>query len=227
MEQPFNLDRSQRLVIDTSTLAWTASPAAGVWRKSLEREGAERGQVTSLVRYDPGARFAPHSHPLGEEILVLSGVFEDEQGRYPAGCYFRNPPGSQHAPASPKGCELLVKLNLFQSGDDRQVRVNTRSVAWQHDVASGVELLPLHRFGREQVRLERWPAAADLGDRIHLGGEELFVLEGSFSDADGSYGAGSWIRLPAGSRHQPRSAKGCVLWVKSGYLGPQLSGRVG
>mgnify|MGYP002064090486 CR=1 FL=1 len=73
-----NMDRAQRVVVETAPMDWEASPASGVWRKKLERAGEESGQVTSVVRYAPGSRFAAHEHPLGEEIFVLSGVFADD-----------------------------------------------------------------------------------------------------------------------------------------------------
>ena len=92
-----NMDRAQRVVVETAAMDWEASPASGVWRKKLERAGEESGQVTSVVRYAPGSRFAAHEHPLGEEIFVLSSVFADEAGAYPAGTYLRNPPGSSRA----------------------------------------------------------------------------------------------------------------------------------
>ncbi|MDX1734435.1 MAG: cupin domain-containing protein, partial [Halioglobus sp.] len=66
-----NMDFTQRVVIDTGAQDWVASPMAGVWRKPLAREDAERGHATSIVRYEAGARFRAHNHPGGEEILVL------------------------------------------------------------------------------------------------------------------------------------------------------------
>ena len=65
-----NMDFTERVVINTHDKNWVASPLAGVWRKPLAREEAERGHATSIVRYDPGASFSAHDHPLGEEILV-------------------------------------------------------------------------------------------------------------------------------------------------------------
>ncbi|MDP4917861.1 MAG: cupin domain-containing protein, partial [Haliea sp.] len=71
-----NGDFSLRTVVDPHTLDWTPSPGGHVLRKRLHRVGqAESGQVTSLVRYEPGATFPAHDHPQGEEILVLEGVF--------------------------------------------------------------------------------------------------------------------------------------------------------
>ena len=111
------MDFNQRVVINTAQRDWVASPMPGVMRKPLAREDAERGHATSIVRYEPGARFSAHDHPLGEEILVLEGVFSDETGDYPAGTYFRNPQGFRHAPFSTEGCVLLVKLHQFQADD--------------------------------------------------------------------------------------------------------------
>ena len=69
--------------------------------------GSER---VSLVRWAPHTRFVPHVHPGGEEIFVLDGALEDEEGRYAVGSWLRNPPGSQHMPFSLEGCLLYVKI---------------------------------------------------------------------------------------------------------------------
>ena len=103
-----NMEFSKRVVADSNSQEWVASPKPDVWRKPLAREDAEQGHATSVVRYDPGAKFSEHGHPLGEEILVLSGTFSDETSDYGAGTYFRNPEGFRHSPFSNHGCEILV-----------------------------------------------------------------------------------------------------------------------
>jgi anti-sigma factor ChrR (cupin superfamily) len=45
----------------------------------------------------------------GEEILVLSGVFEDEHGRYLAGTWLCSPHMSRHQSFSREGCTIFVK----------------------------------------------------------------------------------------------------------------------
>jgi anti-sigma factor ChrR (cupin superfamily) len=75
----------------------------------LERQGAESGHATSVVRYAPDTQFTRHYHIGGEEIFVLDGVFEDEAGQYPAGTWLRNPAGSVHTPFSTAGCTIYVK----------------------------------------------------------------------------------------------------------------------
>ena len=58
-----NMDFAQRVVIDSHAQDWQPSPMAGVMRKPLAREDAERGHATSIVKYEPGARFSEHPHP--------------------------------------------------------------------------------------------------------------------------------------------------------------------
>ena len=55
----------------------------------------------------------------------------------------------------------------------------------------------------------------------HPDGEELLILEGVFSDEAGDWGPGSYLLNPEGFRHAPRSAEGCLLFVKlRQYPGP-------
>ncbi len=212
------MDRTIRVAIGTATMPWEDSPSAGVQRKKLEREAAESGQVTSVVRYAPGSSFSPHRHPLGEEILVLEGVFSDEHGHYPAGTYLRNPPGSSHAPASDPGCTLFVKLNMFHPDDSDTVRVDTSSAAWRPGLANGLSVMPLHEFRNEHTALVRWQPGTQFPAHLHEGGEEIFVVSGEFEDDRGSYPAGTWLRSPPGSSHEPFSREGCTILVKTGHL---------
>lgn len=208
---------SERIVIDTAEMDWVASPKAGVWRKPLAREDAERGHATSIVRYDPGSSFSAHGHPLGEEILVLKGIFSDETGDYGAGTYFRNPEGFRHAPFSEGGCEILVKLHQFQSEDQCHVQVNTNTASWLPGQGK-LLVLPLHQHGTESVALVRFPAGEHFQRHRHFGGEEIYVLSGEFRDEHGRYPAGTWIRSPHFSEHTPYVDVDTVIWVKTGHL---------
>ena len=213
-----NADFNARVAIDTRNMPWIASPQAGVERKMLDRVGDEVARATSIVRYAPGSVFAPHTHELGEEFLVLTGTFEDDQGAYPAGTYVRNPPGSRHRPFSTAGCEIFVKLRQFQAGDDARVVIATSQAAFRPGLVPGLTVLPLHEYGSEHVALVRWAPGTRFQAHTHWGGEEIFVLEGTFSDEYGDYPAGSWLRNPHLSRHQPFSDEGCLIYVKVGHL---------
>lgn len=212
-----NMDLDRKVVIHTAQQDWVPSPMPGVWRKPLAREAAEHGHTTSVVRFDPGSRFARHGHPLGEEILVLEGTFSDEQGDHAAGTYIRNPPGSGHAPYSDQGCVLLVKLDQFAADDTTPVCIDTRNTPWLAGQGR-LQVMPLHEFRGEHVALVKWPAGERFQPHRHFGGEEIFVLSGEFKDEFGSYPAGSWLRSPHMSRHHPYVDEDTVIWVKVGHL---------
>ena len=211
------MDFSKRVTINTNEEPWVASPAVGVWRKPLAREKAERGHATSIVKYEAGAKFSSHEHPLGEEILVLEGVFSDETGDYPAGTYFRNPEGFSHAPYSEKGCVLLVKLHQFQDNDKSKVCIDTNTARWLPGIG-GLEVMPLHEFKGESVALVKWPAGERFQPHTHFGGEEIYVIKGEFIDEHGRYPAGSWIRSPHLSSHNPYVEQETIILVKVGHL---------
>lgn len=212
-----NDDYAQRVVLNSHELVWAASPQAGVERRMLERKGGEVAKATSVVRYAPGASFEAHTHDLGEEILVLSGVLSDEQGDYPAGTYIMNPPGSGHAPRSELGCELFVKLRHL--GPDQQLRevVNTNAAQWLQGMVEGLHVMPLMTQGMGST-LVRWAPQTYFNPHRHFGGEEIFVVSGVFEDEHGRYPQGSWIRSPHMSLHQPFSKEGCTIFVKTGHL---------
>lgn len=212
-----NMDFSQRVVIETHSMAWLPSPAKGVERKPLARADAESGHATSIVRYEKGARFNSHPHPYGEEILVLEGVFSDEHGDYPAGTYIRNPHGSTHAPFSENGCTLFVKLHQFSLDDQKTVRIDTTSAIWLPGQGN-LEVMPLHSFEHEHTALVKWPAGERFLPHNHFGGEEILVLSGIFCDEFGQYPARSWLRSPHMSEHFPFVEEETIIWVKTGHL---------
>ncbi|BCN94341.1 cupin [Thiomicrorhabdus immobilis] len=217
MQQALNMQLDKRVVIDTEAMQWQGSPAKGVLRKPLEKEFAEHGRTTSLVKFMPGAQFPEHSHPLGEEILVLEGVFSDERGDYPAGTYFRNPPGSKHSPFSKEGCTLFVKLDQFDPLDLEPVVIDTNSQPMQPGIGN-LQVMSLHSYGTEGSALVFWPAGEKFQPHRHWGGEEILVLKGVFKDEHGVYPKGSWLRSPHHSEHFPFVDEDTLIYVKTGHL---------
>lgn len=163
----------ERAIAHGARLSWLASPLAGVERRLLYRLGGEQARATSLVRYQPGSHFNAHEHGGGEEILVLEGVFEDEHGRYPAGSYLRNPPGSQHAPGSTGGCVIFVRLRQFHPRDREQCVTMLD--------ASGSQELFENRYERVGVQALASQAAIE---QPNPRGLELLLLEGHLAGAD-------------------------------------------
>ena len=212
-----NADYSKRVSISHHDLPWIASPEPGVERRMLERLGGEIAKATSIVRYMPNSQFHSHTYDLGEEIFVLDGVFSDETGNYPAGTYLMNPPGSSHAPFSKSGCTLFVKL--MHLGPDQVTREvsDTNSAAWHQGLVPGLKVMPLMHQGTGST-LVKWAPETYFNAHRHYGGEEIFVVDGVFEDEHGRYPAGSWIRSPHLSMHQPFSKEGCTIFVKTGHL---------
>ncbi len=196
---------------------WLESPNPQVLRKPLEREGKESGHTTSVVKYLPNSHFKSHSHPLGEEIFVLSGVFSDENGDYPAGTYIRNPPSSSHSPFSKEGCVIFVKLNQFAPDDSQQVVLNTNEEQWRQG-HGGLQVMPLHQFEASSTALVKWPTNEKFVPHTHFGGEEIFVLSGVFKDENGEYPKHTWIRNKHLSHHHPWVEEETIILVKTGHL---------
>lgn len=102
-----DVDDREHVVIDTNTAAWQLGLVRGLQVMPLHTYKTE---AVALVKWEAGTRFNRHSHPGGEEIFVLEGVFEDEFGQYPKGTWLRNPPDSIHTPFSTEGCLIYVKV---------------------------------------------------------------------------------------------------------------------
>ncbi len=212
-----NMDLTQKVVSRPENQQWVSSPAEGVSRIRLEREAEESGHTTSVVEFAPGSSFPQHIHTMGEELYVLEGVFSDEIGDYPAGSYLRNPPGSSHSPFTKEGCKLFVKLDQFQADDLKQIVIRPDEQQWQSGIGN-LRVLPLHQFSAESTALVFWPGNEQFQPHRHPGGEEVFVLKGTFHDEYGEYPAGSWIRNPHMSQHNPFVKEETLILVKVGHL---------
>jgi quercetin dioxygenase-like cupin family protein len=212
-----NADFSKRVLVHSEQLAWLDSPMKGVQRRMLDRLGGEVARATSIVRYAPGSHFSAHVHNGGEEFIVLEGVFQDEHGDYPVGSYVRNPPNSQHTPASEAGCVIFVKLWQFDPEDRTPIVTNVNDLTGISDrTRPGVAVTALFRDSHEEVRVEQWESRAlvtlDTSDRT-----ELLVLDGSLDECGDTLVRHSWLRIPAGGAFQAKAGtQGARVWIKNG-----------
>ncbi|RVT51121.1 cupin domain-containing protein [Rubrivivax albus] len=212
-----NSDFSRRAAVCAFEHRWVPSPQPGVERVMLDRLGGERARATSLVRYAPRSIFPAHTHPGGEEILVLSGTFSDDSGHHRPGSYLRNPPGSRHQPSSADGALIFVKLWQMPADDTDTVRIDTAdSTAWRLDGAH--QVCVLHQTDHEQVHLLRLPSGGVL--RLDTrGGAELLVIEGQPICGDIALDPLGWLRLPPGDACDLRAGDaGFMLYLKTGHL---------
>ena len=99
------------------------------------------------------------------------------------------------------------------------------SMAWQASPSRTVWRKRLHLVGSSEAgrvtSLVRYEPNASFPAHAHPDGEEILVLEGTFSDERGDWPAGTYLLSPEGFRHAPFSKPGCVLFVKlRQYAGP-------
>ena len=96
------------VVIDTTQAEWSPGLVPGLEVMSLHEF---EGESVALVKWAPNTQFNFHTHFGGEEILVLEGVFYDENGEYPAGSWIRSPHRSTHSPFTKnEGALIYVKV---------------------------------------------------------------------------------------------------------------------
>lgn len=90
------------------------------WQPRQERPGTyvkplyssdDHSEVMSLVKFDAGCKIPYHDHPGGEEVFILEGGFEDENGSHGPGTWLRYPVGSEHSAYSPTGAIIYLKVN--------------------------------------------------------------------------------------------------------------------
>ena len=222
-----NSNFSKRVVLSTSDIAWEDSPMKGVTRRRLDRVDNEADRVTTIVKYASGSRFSAHEHKGGEEIFVLSGVFEDEYGDWPAGSYIRNPPTSKHKPGSKDGCIIFVKLAQFQENDRTFVHIDINKQAAIEDASrTNVKISPLFKDEFEDVRIEYWKPNSEI-ELNAKDGAEFLVLEGSFEQHgyEQELKKETWLRQPINTTIKVKTGPdGAKVWVKSGHLRNLVNG---
>ena len=88
---------------------------------------------------------------------------------------------------------------------------------WVKSPADGVSRIQLERESAESGHVTsfvKFEPDSFFPSHQHPQGEELYVLDGVFSDNNGDYPAGTYVRNPPGSNHRPFTRNGCTLFVK-------------
>jgi hypothetical protein len=86
--QMLTSDSEQRRINTKDESRWLPGPTEGT--EVLPLHGHGTGNVM-LIRWTQTSAFKPGLDPMGEEVLVLSGMLHDSVGKYPAGSWIRNP----------------------------------------------------------------------------------------------------------------------------------------
>ena len=216
MKNPVTDNIKERVVINTEALDWVQTNSQNITQKIIARtNNGSYERITSLVRYVAGAIYSPHSHPYGEEVLVLEGSISDEKGDFLTGSYIRNPPNSFHQPYSRYGCIIFTKLNQMSASEERTIYQGTQDRRWMPSVLKGIDTINLYSDISETVELVRYQAGLSIPHSHYQKGEEIFILEGQLQHKENLYLKGSWIRTYINSEGSFFSKTGCVFYRKT------------
>lgn len=103
-------------VFDGNERDWLPIPLAhGAYIKVLVADH-ERRQVVFQFRFEPGTVLPEHLHHCQAIAYTISGEWEYDGLKLPAGAVAYEPPGSTHQPSSRPGSELVV---ILSSDSDR------------------------------------------------------------------------------------------------------------
>lgn len=113
--------------------------------------------------------------------------------------------------------DAMTDSMLLNMDFSRAVSVLTTDQQWVKSPADGVSRVSLEREAAESghtTSFVKFEPGSYFPEHNHPRGEEIFVIEGTFSDETGDYPAGTYIRNPPGSKHKPFTKDGCKLFVK-------------
>ncbi|WP_298137347.1 dimethylsulfonioproprionate lyase family protein [Acidiferrobacter sp.] len=78
----------------------------------------------------------------------------------------------------------------------------------------GVRIRDLFKGPDLHIALLSYIPGACVPMHVHTGDEHIFVVQGSQSDEQGDYPAGSYIFNPAGTSHSVQSEEGCLVLIQ-------------
>ena len=119
-----------------------------------------------------------------------------------------------------------IRLNM---DFHKPVSVLPVNYEWIPSPADGVSRVSLERLSAEsghKTSFVRFSSDSYFPAHAHPLGEEIYVLEGVFSDQYGDYPAGTYLRNPPGSNHRPFTKEGCTLFVKLDQFHPDDTDKI-
>jgi len=125
-----NIENSPELksiYIDPASMEWQESEFPGIHHKVLWSDPVS-GRSTILFKLDPGAIVPSHEHTEVEQTWIVSGSFEDHEGKALPGHYIWRPAGNRHEARSVDGAVILgffLKPNKFDQGSKFYTEDNT------------------------------------------------------------------------------------------------------
>jgi len=206
----------------TNELTWRATGTEGVDKKLLVAGSEDSSHEVSILRLQAGAQLPAPPEGWGIEVVVLEGAWQLPEGTLQGNGYSRRPPGEAGAGSTATGCTLYARSGPFAEDDRELAHSQAEGEPW-HAGHGNLRVKSLHSMGGEGTALVHWPAGERFVPHQHWGGEEIFVLSGTFRDEYGVYPKGTWIQSPHLSTHHPFVEEETVIFVKTGHLPTSLN----
>lgn len=201
--------------LETAPLAFEPDPREGVERKVLGSPLLPDHQV-AILRLAPGASLETSAES-DREFYLLEGDLSLPGGSLVAGGYARLPGGQAFENHTASGCTVFYREGPFFEREREQVHHQTGAADWRPGQGN-LRVLPLHNGSTSGTALVHWQAGERFVPHRHFGGEEIFVLSGTFEDEHGCYPAGTWLLSPHLSTHHPFVREETVILVKTGHV---------
>jgi ChrR Cupin-like domain len=112
--------------------------------------------------------------------------------------------------------QSFMPLNMDYS---KTVMISAADQQW---IGSPVKGVIRCQFEREQsesgwaTSLVRYTPGTQFPHHLHSGGEQIYILDGIFSDNTGDFPADTYIQNPIDSIHSPHSKDGTLIFVRLG-----------
>jgi len=206
-----NTDYTIRLSISTDLLDWDLDKKNHIQTKNLS---SDEKRETALIKITNESVFSEIDEINSVEIIVLSGIYSNEFGDFEEGSYLLFPKENAKLVHTKDRCTFFRKKNYLQNPSTSIIQ--TRTETWRNGQGN-LMVMPLS----EHAALVKWPKNERFVKHQHYGGEEIFVLSGTFMDEHGVYPKHTWIRSPHLSIHYPFVEEETIIFVKTGHLLPK------
>jgi quercetin dioxygenase-like cupin family protein len=205
-------DHSQRVVVDAIAVL------QGQGAVTLECQGQGDRARIAVVAHMAGEAWT-HSGEQLCEVLVAQGTLLIGEATLGPLSYVRLLPGQSTELNTHTGCVLYENRRDWTETEEGSYAMAGERLEWRQGMVPGLKVTSLHEGLTKHTALVRWAPQTRFNSHTHVGGEEIYVLEGVFRDEHGAYPAGTWIRSPHLSHHQPfTEAEGATILVKVGHL---------
>jgi len=108
----FDPSDTRQFHVDINAEPYRATGIEGVTELPLHRAVNESVRI---LRLEPGAELNEGPRAGGEEIFVIEGDIEDDDGIYPKGSWIRTPDGARHNIRSRSGAQVWIKTGHLRA----------------------------------------------------------------------------------------------------------------